>query len=235
MLDIPIYITVVFGLTTLATLLLFYWVIKNSADDKVCSRANFISIGLLIWLGLQALITLQGVYISNLEVLPPRLLLFGLLPNIIAILALFLTQKGRAFIDSLPLDKVTAINIVRIPVEFVLLWLSFQKVIPSIMTFEGWNFDILAGLTAPLIIYFGFRKKSIGKNLILFWNVLGFCLLTTIVVIALFSAPFPLQAFAFEQPNIAVLNFPFSWLPTFIVPIVYFGHLVSIRQLTKTN
>jgi len=50
---------------------------------------------------------------------------------------------------------------------------------------------------------------------------------------ALFSAPSPIQKFAFDQPNIAILNFPFSWLPTFIVPIILFGHLTSIRQLIK--
>jgi hypothetical protein len=47
------------------------------------------------------------------------------------------------------------------------------------------------------------------------------------------STPSPLQKIAFDQPNIAILNFPFSWLPTFIVPIVLLGHLVSIRQLLK--
>lgn len=50
---------------------------------------------------------------------------------------------------------------------------------------------------------------------------------------ALFSTPSPIQQFAFEQPNIAILNFPFSWLPTFIVPLVLFGHLASIRKLLK--
>ena len=58
-------------------------------------------------------------------------------------------------------------------------------------------------------------------------------LLLNIVFIAIFSAPFSFQKFAFEQPNIAVLFFPFSWLPAFIVPVVLFCHLASIRQLIK--
>jgi len=52
---------------------------------------------------------------------------------------------------------------------------------------------------------------------------------------ALLSALSPLQKFAFDQPDIAILNFPFSWLPTFIVTIVLFGYLVSIRQLLRNN
>lgn len=66
-------------------------------------------------------------------------------------------------------------------------------------------------------------------------NIICLGLLFNIIVNALFSAPSPIQKFAFEQPNIAILYFPFSLLPTFIVPIVLLGHLVSIRQLLKSH
>jgi hypothetical protein len=101
------------------------------------------------------------------------------------------------------------------------------------MTFEGRNFDIIAGISAPIIAYFGLTKTKLNKKTILLWNFICLGLLANIVVNALFSAPSPIQKFAFDQPNIAILNFPFSWLPTFIVPIVLFGHLISIRQLMK--
>ena len=69
--------------------------------------------------------------------------------------------------------------------------------------------------------------------MILLWNFIALVLLINIVVNAVLSAPFPFQQFAFDQPNIAVLYFPFVLLPAFIVPIVLFGHLVSIRQLVR--
>ncbi len=121
----------------------------------------------------------------------------------------------------------------RIPVEIVLFWLFQNKAIPELITFEGRNFDIIAGITAAIIAYFGFTKQTINRNILLIWNFICLGLLINIVVNALFSAPSPIQKFAFEQPNIAILNFPFCWLPTFIVPIVLFGHLASIRQLLK--
>jgi len=101
------------------------------------------------------------------------------------------------------------------------------------MTFEGRNFDILAGISAPIIAYFGLTKAKLNRQTILIWNFICLGLLINIIVNALFSAPSPIQKFAFNQPNIAILNFPYSWLPTFIVPIVLFGHLTSIRQLMK--
>ena len=99
------------------------------------------------------------------------------------------------------------------------------------MTFEGRNFDLFSGITSPLIIYFGYIKLKIKKQFILFWNVICLILLLNIIVNGLLSSPSPIQKFAFDQPNIAILYFPFVWLPVFIVPIILFGHLVSIRQL----
>jgi hypothetical protein len=44
---------------------------------------------------------------------------------------------------------------------------------------------------------------------------------------------FPFQQFAFDQPNIAVLYFPFIWLPSCVVPLVLLSHLAAIRQLSN--
>lgn len=78
----------------------------------------------------------------------------------------------------------------RIPVEIILFWLFLNKEVPELMTFEGRNFDILAGLTAPFIAYFGLTKLNIKRKLILVWNFICLGLLINIVVNAIFSAPY---------------------------------------------
>jgi hypothetical protein len=231
--NLPSYISLTFGLTTVATLLLFIWTIRNSNSELTRKKSTFIFFGLTIWLVLQAVLTSKNIYNTDTNSFPPKIMLIGILPTILIIIMLFATSKGRQFIDNLPLKNLTYLNIVRIPVEIALFWLFMNKAIPELMTFEGRNFDILAGLTAPFIAYFGLTKLKISSKGILIWNFVCLGLLINIVVNALFSAPSPIQKFAFEQPNIAILNFPFSWLPTFIVPIVLFGHLTSIRQLLK--
>jgi len=231
--DLPIYIPLTFGLTTVVTLFLFSWITKTSKSPTTRKNSTIIIISLIIWLIIQAVFTLKNIYNSDTNSFPPKILLFGILPPFLTIIALFLMKKGRQFIDSLSLTNITYLNIVRIPVEIVLLWLFLNKAIPELMTFEGRNFDIIAGITAPIIVYFGLVKGKINRKTILIWNFICLGLLVNIVVNAFFSTPSPIQKFAFEQPNIAILNFPFSWLPTFIVPIVLFGHLVSIRQLLK--
>lgn len=218
--NLPTYISIVFGLTTILTVGLFYKATNN------CKTTMII---LLTWLALQTLIGFSGFYTVT-DSIPPRFLLL-VLPSFLFIIGLFITSKGKQYIDSLDAKTLTILHTVRIPVEIVLFWLFVNKTVPELMTFEGRNFDIISGLTAPIIFYFGFIKKQLDRRIILIWNFICLGLLINIVANAVLSAPFPSQKFAFDQPNIAVLYFPFNWLPSCVVPLVLLSHLATIRQL----
>lgn len=218
--NLPFYIPLLFIMTTLLSVGIFYKASNNSLPTLTV---------LLIWLGLQAIIGLSGFYTVE-NTLPPRFI--GLVfPPFFLIVGLFLTQKGKDYLHTFEIKTLVLFHCIRFGVEIVLYMLANHKVIPELMTFEGRNFDILAGITAPFIYYFGFIKKQISKNLLLSWNVIGIFLLFNIVANAILSAPTPLQQLAFEQPNIAVLYFPYVWLPCCLVPLVLFSHLVTIRHL----
>lgn len=218
--NLPAYISLVFALTTFVTIWLFYMATKNSTTTLVI---------IMLWLIVQTVIGLSDFYTVT-NTMPPRFLLL-VLPPLLFIIGLFVTGKGRKYLDSLDTKSLTILHIIRIPVELVLFWLFINKTVPQLMTFEGRNFDILAGLTAPIIFYFGFIKQQIDKKIMLLWNIICLGLLINIVVNAVLSAPFPFQKFAFDQPNIAVLYFPFVWLPCCVVPLVLLSHLATMRQL----
>ena len=135
--------------------------------------------------------------------------------------------------EKLDLKTLTILHVVRIPVELVLYGLFLEEAIPELMTFSGRNFDILAGITAPFVYYFGYIKRVLSRKFILIWNVLCLALLLNIVLNAILSAPLPFQQFAFEQPNLAILYLPFVWLPAVVVPIVMLSHLIAIKRLSK--
>jgi hypothetical protein len=218
--QLPDYISIAFVLTTLLTLLLFY---------KATNYSTPVISLLLVWLILQLVISLSGFYTVT-EGTPPRFALL-ILPPILLILGLFISKTGRMFIDRLKLRTLTLLHIVRIPVELTLLMLYLHGFVPEVMTFEGRNFDIICGLTAIPVYYFGFIKHKLNRKILLAWNILCLILLINIVSTAVLSAPFSFQQMAFDQPNIALLYFPFVWLPGFIVPIVLFSHIVAIRKL----
>lgn len=227
--NVPLFVAVVFGLTSLLTLFGLFFILKSSDNSSIKKRASYVLLALLLWLSLQAFLSWKGVYSKNLDFFPPRIFLFGILPMLLLIVGLFLTRSGRNLMDSLSLNQLTLLHTIRIPVELVLFWLVAEKVIPELMTFEGRNFDILSGLTAPVIYILCLRK--VRNVLLLIWNVLCLILLLNIVIHAFLAVPTPVQQLAFDQPNIGVLYFPFSWLPTFVVPVVLFCHLVSLRKL----
>lgn len=186
----------------------------------------------MLWLTLQLGLTLAGVYINGNDSLPPNILIYGVAPALVTILMLFMLKKGRDFINGLSILDLTIIHLVRIPVEIVLYLLFLYKAVPKLMTFEGQNLDVLMGITSILVVYLLARGK-ITKSWLIAWNIIGLLFLFNIIGTALLSAPSPLQKLAFDQPNVAIFYFPFSWLPTFVVPIVLFSHLATLHKLSK--
>jgi hypothetical protein len=221
--NIPLYISLVFIATAIFTLFFLY---------RAGNKSTIILLVALLWMVLQSVIAATGFYQQTTTV-PPRFLL-TILPSLILILALFLTRRGKKWINSFNTTWLTHLHIVRIPVELVLLWLFMYQQLPQLMTFEGRNFDILSGITAPFVAFFGYKKLKLNTVILLAWNFICLALLLNIVIIAVLSAPFPFQQLAFNQPNVAILHFPFVLLPSFIVPVVLFSHLVCIRKLTNS-
>jgi hypothetical protein len=208
---LPFLLPATFLLTTIFTVWLFY----RAAPKSIKLVAG--------WLLLQAGLTLAGFYLKTTGT-PPRFALLIVPPVLLIIITIF--RKG-----TYNLQNLTLIHVVRIPVELVLYGLYLQHAVPKLMTFEGGNLDIISGLSALFVYYFGFVKSRISRGWLIAWNLLCVALLFNIMARAVLSAPFDFQQLGFEQPNIALLYFPFSWLPGFVVPAVLFAHLVTLRQL----
>ena len=218
--DLPIYIDLLFILTVAATFILF---LKTTYFSKK------LLIILLSWIAAHGMLAFKGFYLDS-NIFPPRFM-FTLVPPIIVMILLFSTRKGKTWIDGLNIQWLTLIHIVRIPVELVLYLISLHQLVPTLMTFEGRNYDIISGITAPLVYYFTFVTHTFNKIVLLFWNIVCLALLINIVVLAILSAPSPYQKFAFDNPNRALYYFPFIWLASVIVPLILFSHLASIRKL----
>ena len=219
--NIPQYVSILFIVTTIVTIIWFY---------VACKSKIFLG-GALLWIALQTYISTTGFY-QDFSNAPPKLLL-SFAPTLILIIALFMSKKGKAFIQEINLETITYMSIIRIPVEIVLALLFHHGVISVWQTFEGSNFDIISGITAPIVAYMVFSKKTWSKKILLVWNIVCLLLLLNVVVTSLLAAPHPLQQISFDQPNIAIAYFPFVLLPAVVVPIVIFSHLVSIVRLRK--
>ena len=228
---LPAYISPFFIATTFVTVGFLFYAVKTAGANTLPGHLLLFLVS--FWLVFQAVLALNGFY-ENTTAFPPRIFLFAAFPGLLTSI-LYLLFFRRSLIEKLPLAVLTLLHVIRVPVELTLLWLYQAGQIPEAMTFEGRNFDILSGLTAPLIWYFGFRGKTANRPVLIIWNVAALLLLINIVTTAVLAFPSPAQQIAFEQPNRGVMYFPFVWLPAVVVPIVFFSHAVALVKLISNR
>jgi hypothetical protein len=216
---LPNWIEIVFILTSLATIGFFYY--SNGKPKKL-------TLLIILWSIVHSILAFNGFY-ENTESIPPR---FGLvlIPATLFIILGLLPKQQKWFLNERNSKISTFLHIVRLPVEIVLFELFIHKMIPELMTFNGRNFDILMGITAPIVGYF-FMVNKVGKKGLLIWNIIGLILVLSILTNGLLSAELPFQQFGFDQPNRGINYFPFVLLPALIVPIVIWTHLSDIIKL----
>jgi hypothetical protein len=225
--DAPTYVSAVFILTALLTVGIFIFAIARAGTGSLPAKALIAFV--LLWLVVQAVLATTGFF-HEFDAMPPRVFAFGVLPFVL-LTFIYLILFRNSFLAHLPLPVLTLLHVIRIPVELVLLWLAHSGQVPFEMTFEGRNFDILSGITAPLVYFLAFRNGRQNRPLLLVWNIAALALLVNIVTIAVLAFPTAFQMVGFDQPNVGVTYFPFIWLPAIIVPIVFFCHVASLSKL----
>ena len=169
--NLPDSLIVIFLLTVILTFLLFINAVKNKPTTAIV---------LVIWLAVTGILSIKEVF-QDTSTIPPRLTIV-IVPAILFIILLLITKSGRRFTDSIDLKKLTLVHIVRVPVEITLFMLSTHKLIPELMTFAGRNFDILSGITAPIVYFVCFKDSQLKKQEIiadmefcLSWLVVEYC------------------------------------------------------------
>ncbi len=218
---LPQWINILFVATCVITLVLFYY--SNNKPKRL-------TIALVLWSIIHSVLAYSGFY-ENALATPPRFA-FVLIPSIVLIIYGLLPRQQVWFLKSRITKISTFLHSVRLPVEIVLYGLFINKMVPELMTFEGRNYDILIGITAPIIGIL-FLKEILGKRSLLIWNVIGLILVLFIFINGIFSSELPFQQFGFDQPNRAIIYFPFILLPATVVPIVIWTHLSDIIKLRK--
>lgn len=203
---------------------------RRAGDSEASSRrlAATAGAGIFTWLAVTAFLSRAGV-LAQFESTPPRLMIV-----VFASMTLFAfatrTKAARRLLAATPRPWPIAIHAMRIPIELGLWGLFAAGRLPVQMTFEGRNFDVLVGLTAPLVAI-GVARGVVGTRAAVAWNLGSFGLLLNIMGIAITTFPGPLHLDWPGVSNVILTTVPFVWLPTFLVPVAFFGHVLSLRQL----
>lgn len=140
------------------------------------------------------------------------------------------SSVGATLTRGLPLAALVGFQAFRLPLELLMHEAAMEGVMPAQMTFTGWNFDILTGVSAigvALLLVLGVG----GRTLVFAWNAVGTALLLTIVIIAVASTPVFAAFGAGPALNTFIAYTPFTTLPTVMVLLAMAGHVMLWRRL----
>ncbi len=212
-----------------ATLILLAW--GESATLPFAQKWRDRQVGLAYLAnltGLSAVLALSGT-LRNFSARPPPLpvmiLVFTAMTIVVA-----LTRLGRRIATQVPIWGLVGFQSFRVLVEILLWGLRHQGVLPVQMTFEGYNFDILTGLSA-IGLAWAARTGRVSNRVLFIWNFCGLALLINIITIAALSMPTPFRVFVHGPANTIVAELPFVWIPCVMVQAALFGHILLFRAL----
>ncbi|MDP2189434.1 MAG: hypothetical protein Q8J69_12220 [Sphingobacteriaceae bacterium] len=134
---------------------------------------------------------------------------------------------SRQFMRGLKDEQLHHLHLWRVPFAFVLLWFYQAGLSPIDLTFEGFNYDIIIGLTAPVIGSLAFSQKMLTKEIVLGWNAIGTILLLISGILVLLE----IQSNAASALQFQEL--PYLLLLGFLMPLSLFAHALSSYRILK--
>lgn len=231
---VPLSVNLAYSALFVVTLLAVIFVFRKTVLSSSKKRKYVPILILIVLLVVQTILAIQGFFLDTIKNIPPGFLPFVVSANLLFIYFALL-YKPIQEINAERMKWVVALQTFRLPLELIFVWLLALGLLPIQMTFEGRNFDVLVGLTAPFIAYFGYHKKVLPKWSLIAWNVIGLVLLINIVIVAILSAPSNFQVFTNLPHNTMVLLAPYHLIPFFFVPLALFGHLFALKKLLKNS
>jgi hypothetical protein len=140
------------------------------------------------------------------------------------------SRLGRRIATGIPLAALVGAQAFRFPLELMLHRAYVEGLMPVQMSYAGFNFDILSGLSAIVVAVLLVRRPA-ALGAVRIWNIGGALLLVNILTIAVLSTPTPVRVFHNEPANEWIAHAPWVWLPSVYVVAAIIGHVVVFRRL----
>jgi hypothetical protein len=201
------------------------------APAAVRRSTRLTAAGATLWILATGLLATAGVL--RFAPFPPTML--GLIAlTFVIVLVLGRSELGGRLAIGLPLAVLVGAQAFRVVVELLLHRAYVEGLMPVQMSYSGYNFDVVTGISAALLALV-MRWTTVPVVVVRIWNVVGLLLLANVLVIALLSAPTPLRQFHNEPANVWITKAPWVWLPTVMVLMALLGHVLIFRRLSAGN
>lgn len=199
-------------------------VIENSGIRK--NKFNFLLLFFVAWFSY--LFLLSNTETLTIFTLPPRFVLFLLIPLVLICVIFYRKNLNNPVFTTMPLTWTVYYQTFRIIVEILILYTFYKGIMPKEASFEGYNFDVIMGLTAPFVGFFLTKNHRVLK----IWNMIGILMILIVVIIVGTGAYFP-SVWGESKPIVSaeLLTMPYLLLAGFLAPSAIFIHTVSLIQL----
>jgi hypothetical protein len=205
------------------------WRRAGEPPSRAWRATGLVIVATAVWMAVTWQAAASGA-LRRWDAVPPPFALLVLGIVLLSVRIAF-SRLGRRLAAGIPLWALVAVQGFRLPLEVVMHQLYERGIMPVQMSYSGYNFDILTGVTAIVVARLVATGRA-GRALVLTWNVLGLLLLVNVVVIAILSTP-RFRLFGDEAVNVFVTYPPFVWLPAIMVLAALAGHLVIFRALRR--
>jgi hypothetical protein len=230
---------VLFGIPVLAAFVGGLFVLGIARSERALGgsrrtalgRAALGAFGVGTWACVSLLLAARGV-LSRFDARPPPFLLLLVL-TLVGAVVLGRSRFGARLARGLPLWALVGFQTFRLPLELVLHRAARDGTMPVEMSFSGYNFDIVSGLTAAVAasaLVISRTRTRFGLRAVGLWNLLGLLLLGNIVVIAVSATPV-FHVFGPDHLNVWISEPPFVLLPSILVMAALLGHVLLFRKL----
>jgi hypothetical protein len=189
-------------------------------------RALLVALGFGGWMTIIGAVAATGI-LARFELRPPPMA--GVfLGTVVLALAFSLSRFGERLALGLPLSALVGFHAFRLPLELVMHEAANEGVMPSVMSFNGYNFDIATGISATFVGIWLLLGRP-PRGVLVAFNLLGSVLLLVVSTVAVLALPV-FAAFGTGQLNVWVARFPYVWM-AMLVGSALIGHVVLTRRL----
>jgi hypothetical protein len=225
MLDLPAGLTLSIIILTITTFVAFLFAIALSSNARLQRSATLIGVVVLLWIIFQSTLSLNRWYMDRKTVN----VLFPYITTFVLIVVVGFLPALKAFRVALHRPTLSWMQLLRLPIYGIMLWSVQHKQTPSGIWLYLLVFDAALMLAMPFVLRQA-RARVSSHWMERMWHLTGLLSLATAWMFMLLSAPSSLQQMAFQSPNYLIVHFPGSWIPSVVIPLLMFGHVIGFTH-----
>ena len=213
--------------TTASVVVAIFLVLWREGTSARDSRvAAFSGIVLAAWATLTAVLARRGFFLqTDPDRLPPVGVTLLLVLIVLAVCLVAFPTLRRLLTNQ---RHLILLNLWRL-VGLVFLMLMANGQMPALWALPAGIGDVIVGVVAPWIA----RDVEMlqGRRRAIIFNLFGMADLVVAVGLGTMTSPGPTHVFQTTPTSVLATQFPLALVPTFLVPLAFVLHIVSLSQL----